>query len=367
MAGFSKYKTARGTMWRVSWRDAAGAQRTKRGFTTKRESEEWWRRHTTAGHSPSRLTVGEAWERAQASAQWRGSTRAAMERAWRLQVAPRWAEVPLQAVTAADVEEWLVDMSKSMSRSTVVRARSVLSRTMTWAVRAGILATSPTTAARTPRTDAPQKGPRARALDAAPRSLSIPSAEAVEAIARAAEDAAPVAGRERGAIVRVLASTGLRWGEAAGLRVADVDLDTGRATISRTISSIDGTLTEGPPKSGQARVIALPRDARTVLAEMMRGKRSGDLIFQSQSGEAMRSPGRSGWWRAAVREVRAAGVEVPETLTPHDLRHAAATAFIRAGIPIPTVARQLGHSSPRVTLDIYAGVADDDLDDVADL
>ena len=370
MAGFSKYRTARGTRWRVSWRDDDdGAQRTKRGFETKGAAEEWWRRRSTVSRLPASTTVAEAWERAAASAEWRDSTRAAMERTWRLHVEPRWAGVPVQEVRGVDVETWLRELAGRMSRSSVTRARTVLSKSMEWAVRAGILAASPVTAVRTPRRDRPSIGPRSRDVATGDGDgLRVPSAVAVDAIATVVEDSAPEAGPVRAAMIRLLASTGLRWGEAAALRFSDVDLPASRARIARTASVIDGDITLGPPKSGDARTIALPRAAVAVIEERAAAPHGPDsLIFPSLSGHPQRSPGRSSWWKAAVREVAASGIEVPSSLTPHDLRHHAATSFLRAGLPITAVARQLGHATPRVTLDIYAGVTGDDLDDIASM
>ena len=369
MASFSKYSTARGTRWRVSWRDDGGAQRTKRGFETKGSAKAWWERRSMVSRLPASTTVEEAWQRAAASADWRPSTHAAMERTWRLHVAPRWARVQVQEVRGTDVEAWLGELADSMSRASVTRARAVLSKAMEWSVRAGILSSSPVTAVRTPRRDRPTIGPRSR--DAATGDgdgLRVPSAVAVDAIAAVVEDSAPEAGPVRAAMIRLLASTGMRWGEAAALRFSDVDLTASRARISRTASVIDGEITVGPPKGGTARIIALPRAAVAVVEERADAPHAPDsLIFPSLSGQPQRSPGRAGWWKAAVREVAAAGIEVPATLTPHDLRHHAATNFLRAGLPITAVARQLGHSSPRVTLDVYAGVTGDDLGAIADM
>jgi integrase len=52
-------------------------------------------------------------------------------------------------------------------------------------------------------------------------------------------------------------------------------------------------------------------------------------------------------------------------LTPHDLRHTAASLAVSAGANIKSVQRMLGHASAAMTLDVYADLFDDDLDDVA--
>lgn len=53
-------------------------------------------------------------------------------------------------------------------------------------------------------------------------------------------------------------------------------------------------------------------------------------------------------------------------LTPHDLRHIAASLAVRAGANVKAVQRMLGHASAAMTLDVYAGLFGDDLDAVAE-
>jgi integrase len=53
-------------------------------------------------------------------------------------------------------------------------------------------------------------------------------------------------------------------------------------------------------------------------------------------------------------------------LTPHDLRHTAASLAVQAGANVKAVQRMLGHASAAMTLDVYAGLFADDLDAVAE-
>ncbi|WP_207922880.1 tyrosine-type recombinase/integrase [Micromonospora sp. KC606] len=52
-------------------------------------------------------------------------------------------------------------------------------------------------------------------------------------------------------------------------------------------------------------------------------------------------------------------------LTPHDLRHTAASLAVAAGANVKAVQRMLGHASASMTLDVYADLFGDDLDAVA--
>jgi len=53
-------------------------------------------------------------------------------------------------------------------------------------------------------------------------------------------------------------------------------------------------------------------------------------------------------------------------ITPHDLRHTAASLAISAGANVKAVQKMLGHAKASMTLDVYADLFDDDLDSVAD-
>lgn len=52
-------------------------------------------------------------------------------------------------------------------------------------------------------------------------------------------------------------------------------------------------------------------------------------------------------------------------LTPHDLRHTAASLAISSGDNVEAVQQMLGHASAAMTLDTYADLFDDALDAVA--
>ena len=51
--------------------------------------------------------------------------------------------------------------------------------------------------------------------------------------------------------------------------------------------------------------------------------------------------------------------QVPDTWTPHWMRHSHATALLLAGVPVHVVSRRLGHAGVQTTLDLYAHVTDD--------
>lgn len=88
----------------------------------------------------------------------------------------------------------------------------------------------------------------------------------------------------------------------------------------------------------------------------------------------------SGWFNGAVTRAQvsadqaivdalAAGRQPSPSfprVTPHDLRHTAASLAISAGAHVKAVQRMLGHASAVMTLDTYADLFDDDLDTVSE-
>jgi integrase len=147
-------------------------------------------------------------------------------------------------------------------------------------------------------------------------------------------------------LVRFLAATGCRIGEALALHTDDlIFVPAVRVRISRTVHD-DGTL--GPTKSRRSRIVSLPPwivpELRTHLATL-----DGPLLFPAPSGKPLpvrRFSGR--YWRPAAKAAGFAGV------TPHQIRHLHATQLIELGRPVTEVAARLGHRNSRVTMEVYA-------------
>ncbi|MFP5368684.1 MAG: tyrosine-type recombinase/integrase, partial [Actinomycetes bacterium] len=92
-----------------------------------------------------------------------------------------------------------------------------------------------------------------------------------------------------------------------------------------------------------------------------------DLIFTSPRGMRLRPNNfRSGALKNAVAAACAADPGFPPGLYAHDLRHTAASLAVSAGANVKALQRMLGHANAQITLSVYAGLFDSDLDDVAD-
>jgi integrase len=134
-----------------------------------------------------------------------------------------------------------------------------------------------------------------------------------------------------------------------------------RLDVVRSAVGLGRELSYGTPKTHQRRSVPIPRSLVDDLAEHLTGKGPDDLVFTSARGAPLRNHN----FRARVFTPAAASIGVPH-LTPHDLRHAAASLAVQAGANIKAVQRMLGHASAAMTLDVYAGLFGDDLDAVAE-
>lgn len=168
-----------------------------------------------------------------------------------------------------------------------------------------------------------------------------------------------------GRLLRLLALTGLRRGEALALRWQDVDLDRGTLRVAGTLSRVNGSLTITEPKTDRSRrSVPLPLHAVEVLRRQKerqdeeRWQAAGakawtesGLVFTTEAGTPV-DP------RNALRALRVAAKAAGlEDVGLHTLRHSAATALLEAGVPLVTVSEILGHSSVAITGDVYGHVS----------
>ncbi|MCD2117782.1 site-specific integrase [Rhodococcus pyridinivorans] len=231
-------------------------------------------------------------------------------------------------------------MTATSSAATVRKNVSVVSQILDQAVTDSRIVTSPATGLDPPRIHHEER-----------RYLT---AEQVSQLAKAAG--------ENALFVYVLAYCGLRFGEAAALTVSDVNFERRRMRIHRSVTVVDSRIVVSGTKSNQARDVPVPGFLLAMLHDRLKGMPEDALVFPASRGGYLRANNvRRRWWDKAVK---ASGV--PEGLTPHELRHTAASLAITAGANIKTLQRMLGHASAALTLDRYGHLFDDDLGMVAE-
>lgn len=163
----------------------------------------------------------------------------------------------------------------------------------------------------------------------------------------------------------LIATTGMRRGEAMGLRWQDVDLDGAFVRIRQTLTTVNDDLVFDTTKTNKSRrrisldpaTVAALRShrARQVEDRLLVGEGwddSNDLVFTQADGTPVH-PDR--WTRAFKRHVRDLGLA--ELRGPHSLRHTA-TLALEAGIHPKVVSERLGHSTIAITLDTYSHVVE---------
>lgn len=348
MATIEPYTTASGAKrYRVRYRTPDRRQTSRRGFTTMRDAKAFAAtveveklsglyRDPSAG----RITVAELaapWLTVKRN-QLAASSYHSYVTAWRVHVKPRWGDTRVVDLTATGVQDWVSELGTTRSRAVVSRALGVLSGICDRAVAERRVSANPCVGLVLP--------------DRARKRRVYLTAANVEAIAAHAEQ--PV-------LVRTLAYTGLRWGEAIVLRAADIDIDRARIVVHRAATEVARELVVGPPKTpGSHRAVPAPGFLLEQIAERAEKVGPEALLFPGPDGGVLRTPDvRRGWYARAVRE---AGVP---RVTIHDLRHTAASLAVRAGASVLAVQRMLGHTSAAMTLDRYSDLFDDDLTDLA--
>ena len=170
--------------------------------------------------------------------------------------------------------------------------------------------------------------------------------------------------RANGTLVLFLAYTGLRWGEAVGLRVRSVDMQRRRVRVEANAVNVRGTIIPGTPKSHEARSVPFPAFLADALTKQCEGKGRDQLLFGSGDVYIPTPTPKDGWFAGARRRSAELDPDFPQGLTLHDLRLTAASLAISAGANFKAVQRMLGHASAAMTLDTYADLFDDDLDAV---
>jgi integrase len=160
---------------------------------------------------------------------------------------------------------------------------------------------------------------------------------------------------------RLLATTGMRRGEALGLRWADVDLERGVLTITNQRTIAGGVVVEGEPKSSAGRR-SVSVDAGTLAA--LKSWRRSQAAERLQMGAGWRAdyvftwPDGSALWPQTVTSQFKAHAETLgfPAIGVHGLRHSAATWMIASGTSPKVVSQRLGHAHVSVTLQLYAHV-----------
>lgn len=367
-----KGKAYKGKRYRVVWISPVTRKETSRSFALKRDAEEF-RTHTEnamrsrpyldpASARKTFAEVVDSWMSSRKKI--RDSTRHRDERDLATWVLPKWGNREIGSITRAEVIAWITELEVgSAPHQYAVRAAGkVTSGLSPRSIRAlYVILNAALNHAVELRWLAYNEAQRVElAVSHQARRIYL-DFEQVEALALRVGH---FSGRASDAtLIRMLAYTGLRIGEALALKVSDVEMARNRVLIERTWTDSNGAIKLGPPKSGKARRVPIHGFLSHEYRSLIEGRSPDCWLFEAPRG-GNHSPNN---WRSRVWQKAIRGSEFQlMKLTPHGLRHTAASMAIAAGADVKVVQEMLGHSSAVQTLDTYADLWPDRLDEVSD-
>ena len=324
-----------------------------RTFERRTDAREWERDQLTHLHQgdwvdPRRgrislALMAESWLLTRGGVKRR--TRETDELMWRLYIEPVFGTRRIATITTAEISEWagaLVAGGKSAATSR--RALATLRGILSHAVADERLIRNAAASAIRPRGGAVREGQVIEPVEV--RKL-----------------AAACAGKYAD-VVTLLAYTGMRWGELAGLQVGDrirvpgSGLRLQRAAIAGGGS---GDVYIDTLKDHEARTIPLVPQAASVVDRWVQGRDADEWLFPSANG----TPLSEGNWKRSVKWSAAKVAIKRPTFRVHDLRHTAASIWLASGADPKVVQRILGHASAAMTMDPYGHLIDRSLWDAA--
>ncbi len=237
----------------------------------------------------------------------------------RSNVVPAFGKVNVSAINRYDVECFLAEQAKRYAKNTLRGMRVSLSQVLAWGVACDYLSKNPCSGVRLPKA-----GTKVVRTVLSPQQVVSISERLQEPYAT---------------LVPFLAVTGLRIGEAIGIKWSDFEGDV--LHICRRVyeGQVDSTKTKG-----SNRHLPIPES----LLSRMRTLGAEGWIFRSREGTPI-NPGN-----ALKRYVRPVAKELGIALGGwHDFRHTLTTGLLRSHVSAKVVSNILGHSDVRVTLNTY--------------
>lgn len=343
--------------YRGVYRDSAGARRSAGTFTHKPKAErsaaareELARRSLRRDPEAFRRTWGEWvtewWPTRNVEPSTLKVDTGRLER----HLKPRWEHEQIGAITRQDVKAWAAKMKRDgVGATTIQRCVHLFSASMSAALDAEIVDANPAAKIKV-----------AGSAKAQERFLTHDEFDAMR-------EHLPTTGDQL--VVDILAYTGMRPGEAAGLHWNRVDLDRGVVRVVETFDEAAGGI-KAYPKGKRVRDVPLTdelvdslraeRERREAAGEDLRAGcseehrvgtcRSG-LVLRSEGGSVLRFSNFS--YRSFKPAIEAAKIGHCRV---YDLRHTYASWLLQAGVPLAEVGRLMGHLSTQTTA-IYTHLA----------
>lgn len=267
----------------------------------------------------------------------------------RVHLIPRVGGIRLEALTPAHVEAATrAVLAAGGSGQTAAHCRTVLANALHDAQRRGLVERNVASLAQPPRIERDER-----------TALTMVETRGL---------AGQLAGHDWAALYALAYTIGLREGEVLALRWQDIDLEARTLRVARTVRRTKGAIDvyEEPKSRRSRRALPLTMELVALLRARQDRQRQqrkdnttvwhlSDLVFTDAAGRSLSAT-------QVLRELREVerAAKLP-LVTFHDLRHSANSILAAAGVPAEVRAAILGHSSTRITDDIYTHVVGDSM------
>lgn len=174
-------------------------------------------------------------------------------------------------------------------------------------------------------------------------------------------------------LVHLLSYTGLREGEALALKWSDIDLENKRISIAKTVARINGKqIIQSPKTKTSIRTVLIDNMTLSILKKWKKdqikiyfknGKHfEGDdnFVFTNESADWVQTQNFTRYFKRFIQD------HGLKAITPHGLRHTHASLLFAAKVDPKSISDRLGHSSVKITLDLYTHIADEQRTDAID-
>jgi integrase len=239
---------------------------------------------------------------------------------------PEFGHVQLRMISRDMVQRFLLKKTQALSWKTVKHIRTVFGTAFKAAFDDGLVSDNPVL-----KTKLPRRG-------AVPEKRQIQPEEIRKVLENLPEPSRSIAG--------LLIFTGMRIGEALALRWCDVDLESGTIRIRQTV--YEGHFDEPKTKRSNRTIPLGPKGLAILSSRVPENPNPDELIFLTRNGTPLsRRNLMNRQLTPTCEALRLKGINW------HWLRHANASLLDSVGAPLSTTQALLGHSSAKITSEIY--------------
>lgn len=348
MSNIETRKLATGTTYRVRWR-ADGQQHKSPAFDTRSEAEDYkkvldgeevsrgQRRNTVKSKTPFR-EYAETWLASRSKSSQNRASRTRERAALNAHLVPAFGDTEIGAISRADIQQWVNGVEKTLKPRSVAAYYQVLSVVLKDAALDGYL---------------PKGSPAVKSriqLPTPQKRMVFLSDDETEKLLILVAELRPA----DYALIHIAAHTGMRQGELFALHRDMVDVggdEPQLKVVSGAKIGLDGRPVIGSTKTATWRHVALFGCCVDVLRQQL-AAHAHPMVFPAPAGGIMNAHNwrKRGWYEIAEAFGR------PE-LHFHDLRHSHVASLLAASWDVIAVQERLGHTSAKMTLDVYGHVA----------